>query len=127
MTSMSSMMQSSAKPEGDISSVFASLSGDDMNKPLEPRFVELKRQIIQGHEEEVKNSWYRLLDALKREIVIVHSSNQSIIPQVNFSDIKNLSSDVRNEIQTRGVMVVRGVLPEIDALKLKADVQNYIK
>jgi hypothetical protein len=75
----------------------------------------------------VKNSWYRLLHALKREIAIVRSSNQSIIPQVNFSNIKNLSSDVRNEIQTRGVMVVRGVLPEVDTLKLKADVQNYIK
>ncbi len=75
----------------------------------------------------MKNSWYRLLHALKREIAIVRSSNQSIIPQVNFSDIKNFSSDVRNDIQTSGVMVVRGVLPEVDTLKLKVDVQNYIK
>jgi len=42
MPSMSSMMQSSAKPESDIWSVFASLSGNDMNKPLEPRIAQLK-------------------------------------------------------------------------------------
>jgi hypothetical protein len=42
MTSILSMMQSSAKLEDDIWSVFASLSGDDMNKPLEPRIAQLK-------------------------------------------------------------------------------------
>jgi hypothetical protein len=126
-TKMSSMMQSSVKPEGDISSVFASLSGDDMNKPLEPRFAQLKKQIIGGHEQQVKDSWYRLLDALKRENVIIRSANQSVIPQVNFNDMKNLSSDIRDEIRTRGVMVVRDVLPEVHALKLKTEVQNYIK
>ncbi len=127
MTSMSSMMQSSAKPEGDISSVFASLSGDDMNKPLEHRFAQLKEQIIRGHEQQVKDSWYRLLDALKREISIIRSSGVTIIPQVNFNDIENVSSNIRNEIRTRGVIVVRGVLPGAYALKLKTDVQNYIK
>ncbi len=109
MTSMSSMMQMSAKPEGDISSVFASLSGDDMNKHLEPRFAQLKEQIIRGHEQQVKDSWLRLLDALKHEISIIRSSGGTVIPQVNFNDIENLSSDLHNEIQTRGVMVVRGV------------------
>jgi hypothetical protein len=127
MASMSSMMQVSAKPEGDISSVFASLSGDDMNKPLEPRFAQLKEQIIRDHKQEVKDSWYRLLDALKREISIIRSSGSSVIPQVNFNDMKNLSSDVRNEIRARGVMVVRGVLSEDHAIKLKTNVQNYIQ
>jgi len=35
-------MQSSAKPEDDIWSVFGSLSDDDINKPLEPRIAQLK-------------------------------------------------------------------------------------
>ncbi len=126
-TKMSSMMQLSAKPEGDISSVFASLSGDDMNKPLEPRFAQLKEQIIRGHEQQVKDSWYRLLDALKREISIIHSSGSKVIPQVNFNDIENVSIDVYDEIRTRGVMVVRDVLPSTYALKLKTNVQKYIQ
>ncbi|CAF1452616.1 unnamed protein product [Adineta steineri] len=126
-TNMTSMMQNSIKPEGDISSVFASLSGDDMNKPLEPRFVQLKKQIIQGYEQQVKDSWYRLLDSLKHEIAIIRSSNQSIIPQINFNDMNDLSSDIRNKIKTRGVIIIRNVLPNEYALKLKEDVQNYIK
>ena len=126
-TSMSAMMQSTGKPEGDISSVFASLSGDDMNKPLEPRFAQLKEQIIVGYEEQLKDSWYRLLDALKREISTIHSSGSSVIPQIDYNDIDHLSKNVYDEIRTRGVMVVRGVLPKIDALKLKTDVKKYIK
>src|SRR3954467_10186235 len=94
MTSMSSMMQSSAKPEGDISSVFASLSGDDMNKPLEPRFAQLKEQIIYGYEEQLKDSWYRLLDALKHEISTIRSSGLSVIPQIDYNEIDNVSKDV---------------------------------
>ncbi|UJR08036.1 hypothetical protein I4U23_012313 [Adineta vaga] len=126
-STMTSMMQISTKPEGDVSSVFASLSGDDMNKPLEPRFAQLKKQIVQDHEEQVRDSWFRLLVALKREIAVIRNSKQSIIPEVNFNDIHNLSENIRNDIRTRGVMVVRGVLSEAFALKLKADVKNYIK
>lgn len=127
MKSMTSMTQSTTKPEGDISSVFASLSGVDPNKPLEPRFAQLKAQIIRGHEQQVKDSWYRLLEALKHELAIIRSSGHSLIPQVNFSDLNKLSPNVINEIRTRGVMVVRGVLPKDEALKLKTDVQEYIK
>ncbi|CAF4361696.1 unnamed protein product, partial [Rotaria magnacalcarata] len=64
-TTMYSMTRSQPKPEGDISSVFVSLSGVDADKPLEPRFSQLKAQIIRDHEQQVKDSWYRLLDALK--------------------------------------------------------------
>lgn len=125
-TSMSSMMQSKGKPEGDISSVFASLSGDDMNKPLEGRFAQLKEEIIGKNEEELKDSWYRLLDALKGEISKISSSGSSIIPQIDYNDIDHLSKDICDEIRTRGVMVIRGVLPKTDALKLKSDVKKYI-
>ncbi|CAF3722721.1 unnamed protein product [Rotaria sp. Silwood1] len=125
---MSSMMLPySMKPEGDISSVFASLSGDDADKPLEPRFAQLKAEIISGYEREVKDSWYRLIDALKRENAIIRSSRIAIIPEVDFNNMKNISSDLISEIRTRGSMIVRGVLPENNALKLKTDVEDYIR
>ncbi|CAF2815217.1 unnamed protein product [Rotaria sp. Silwood2] len=127
-TTMSSMMTPySMKPEGDISSVFASLSGVDADKPLEPRFAQLKAKIIRGHEQQVKDSWYRLLDALKRENAIIRSSRKTIIPEVDFNNMKNLSSDLINEIRTRGSMIVRGVFPENDALKLKTGAEDYIR
>ena len=121
------MMQSSAKPEGDISSVFASLSGDAANQPLDPRFAQLKAQIIQGYESQVTDSWYRLLDALKRENAIIRSSDTAVIPSVEFDQMKHLSSSAMDEIRTRGVVVVRGVLPIVDALKLKVDAEDYIR
>ncbi|CAF1223477.1 unnamed protein product [Adineta ricciae] len=124
---MTSMMYRSTKPEGDVSSVFASLSGDDMNKPLEARFAELKQEIIQGYEQQVKDSWFRLLDVLKQETETVRRSKQSSIPEIQFNDIHNLSSELQNNIRTRGVVIVRGVLHETDALKLKTGVKNYIK
>ncbi|CAF3806651.1 unnamed protein product [Rotaria socialis] len=126
-TTMYSMTQSQPKPEGDISSVFASLSGVDAGKPLEPRFSQLKAQIIRGHEQQVKDSWYRLLDALKHENDTIRFSDKSIIPEVEFNSIKNLSADLVNEIRNRGTMIVRGVLPENEALKLKLDAEDYIK
>ncbi|CAF1557179.1 unnamed protein product [Rotaria magnacalcarata] len=126
-TTMYSMTRSQPKPEGDISSVFVSLSGVDADKPLEPRFSQLKAQIIRDHEQQVKDSWYRLLDALKHENDTIRSSDKSIIPEVEFNSIKNVSADLENEIRNRGTMIVRGVLPENEALKLKLDVEDYIK
>ena len=126
-SSMSAMMQPSKKPEGDISSVFASLSGVAADEPLEPRFVQLKAQIIQGYEKQVTDSWYRLLDALKVENAKVRSSGSSIIPEVRFDQIGHLSNDMIERIRNCGTMVVRGVLSEEEALQLKADAQQYIK
>lgn len=124
---MYSMRRLQPKPEGDISSVFATLSGVDADKPLDLRFAQLKAQIIKGHEKQLKESWYRLLDALKRENEIIRCSNKKIIPEIDFDNINNLSTDVINEIRKCGSMIVRQVLPENDALKLKLDVQDYIR
>lgn len=124
---MTSMMQLSPKPDGDISSVFATLSGDAADKPLDPRFAQLKADIIRGHEQSVHDSWYRLLDALKHENAMLRSSGKTLIPEVDFNDIKNISLNLVDEIRERGVMIVRGVLCETDALELKTDVEDYIR
>lgn len=120
-------VQSSAKPEGDISSVFASLSGDQANQPLEPRSAQLKARITEGYESQVTDSWYRLLDALKRENTIIRSSDNAVIPSVELHQMRNLSSSAINAIRTRGVMIVRGVLSEDYALKFKLDAEEYIR
>lgn len=120
-------MQPSAKPEGDISSVFASLSGVSADQPLEPRFAQLKAQIIHGHEDKLLDSWHRLLDALKRQTATVRANADSVIPRVHFDQIHRLSRDQIDRIRNSGVMVVQGVLSEKEALKLKSDVQEYIR
>jgi hypothetical protein len=60
-----------AKKEGDISSVFASLSNES-SQPLPERFITLKRSIVgaEGSEslDRVYESWKDLLSVLKREV-----------------------------------------------------------
>ena len=55
------------KQEGDISSVFPSLSGK-VAPPLPARFSEIKRQRVAGYEEAFKAAWPRLLSSLKHEV-----------------------------------------------------------
>ena len=68
------------KAQGDISSVFPSLSG---KKPetLPSRFQDLKAQLVKGKEQEIQDSWFRLLASLREEI----------------DKIKRLGSDVRRK------------------------------
>lgn len=55
------------KAAGDISSVFPSLSGI-APPPLHPRFAALKRQYLNGREDELQAGWDRLLGKLKKEV-----------------------------------------------------------
>src|SRR5277367_5237957 len=69
------------KPEGDISSIFISLSGGKAH-PLPERFAQLKNRLLAGHEEQIKASWERLLERLHHEIKIVKRQGPAIIPVI---------------------------------------------
>ena len=55
------------KAQGDISSVFPSLTGKKP-EPLPTRFRELKYQLAQGREHQLFGSWSRLLASLREEV-----------------------------------------------------------
>lgn len=123
---MSSMTMSS-KREGDISNSFKSLDGTD-KQPLPDRYRQLKLDLIQGHEEQVVESWKRLLRRLKEENEEVARRGSSIIPEVDAEDLKRgLSDEVKEEIKKRGVVVVRGVVPEDEARAYKNEVEDYVR
>src|SRR4051812_43354938 len=106
------------KRAGDISDAFASLSNAAV-APLPPRFAENKRELIRGNEDAVIASWNRLLDYLKRELPVIEERGPSIIPEVSFEDVKNGSvpEGFEKEYRKRGVAVIRGVVPEQEALE----------
>ncbi|KAF2156557.1 DUF1479-domain-containing protein [Myriangium duriaei CBS 260.36] len=116
---------SAQKREGTIADAFASLSGQKF-EPLEPRFAAIKQDLIQGHEEAIHASWIRLLDQLRTETETIAKLGSNIVPQINFTDLANPSASFNHEYRKRGVAVVRGVLPENDALDLKADIRRYV-
>lgn len=114
------------KRAGDISDAFASLSGQDF-KPLTPEYADLKGRLIKGRENEVRESWERLLRELREEIPLIVELGSKVIPEIDFKDIDNAPEAFSSELRKRGVAVVRGVVPEQDALQWKEDLREYIR
>ena len=114
------------KRAGDISDAFASLSGQEF-KPLKPEYADLKGRLIKGRENEVRESWERLLRDLREEIPLIIELGSKVIPEIDFKDIDNAPDVFNNELKKRGVAVVRGVVAEEEALEWKEDLRNYIR
>lgn len=117
-----------SKVPGDISSVFPSLSGVD-SPPLPPRFADLKRRLIQGHEDRVIDSWHRLLADLRKEIDAIKTQGSKVIPELEFRDMSSMEERTRfrDGLRKRGVGLIRGAVSEREALGWKELVQRYIQ
>jgi hypothetical protein len=116
----------SGKAEGTIADSFASLSGQQF-EALEPRFANVKENLIRGNEQAVKASWDRLLLTLKDEVQEIKRLGSSIVPQIDFKDIDAPSEHFSSEYRKRGVAVIKGAIPEAEALQMKEDLREYIK
>ena len=114
------------KKEGDISSVFVSLSGN-APEPLPARFAHVKRTLIEGREEQVKASWIRLLRTLQKKTAEVERLGSAIIPSVKFDEIHATFPTFQKALKETGVGVIRGVVPQEVARSYKDDVERYIK
>lgn len=118
--------QKPSRKEGDISSVFVSLSGV-APEPLPERFAEIKRQLIRGHEDLIGDSWKRLLKQLAAENEKVKRLGSGIIPQIEFKDLKDAPKDFIEETKKHGVAVIKGVIPEDEARSYKTEIEQYVK
>jgi len=125
-TQLRTVATQSQKRAGDISDAFASLSGHDF-KPLAPAYAALKARLIRGHESQVRESWERLLRTLREEIPLIVELGSKIIPEIDFKDVENAPEAFSSELRKRGVAVVRGVVPEQEALQWKEDLKEYIR
>jgi len=124
-TAFRTITTAATKRGGTIADAFASLSGQDW-KPLEPRFSMIKQNLIKGNEEAIKASWIRLLARLRDETAIVTQATSSIVPEIRFCEINSAPSTFQQEFKKRGAAVIRGVVPEHEALQMKADLKTYI-
>lgn len=117
-----------SKAAGDISSVFPSLSGVD-SPPLPPRFADLKRRLIQGHEDRVRDSWHRLLADLRKEVDLIEALGSKVIPELEFRDMHDMvkRTEFRDGLRKRGVGLIRGVVSEREALGWKELVKRYVQ
>lgn len=117
--------QTTTKREGDISDAFASLSGvKDQTLPDEFRL--LKLHLTRGREQDIQAGWNRLLDELRVENEVVAQKGPAVIPEVRFSHLAADLAAASPEIKKRGVVVVRGVIPEDEARGYKLELDEYI-
>ncbi|KAG9235168.1 hypothetical protein BJ875DRAFT_281489 [Amylocarpus encephaloides] len=114
-----------ARKEGDISSVFVSLSGVTP-PPLPTRFADVKKVLATGHEAKLKVSWGRLLKALEEEVKVISSRGPAIIPSIQFEDLKSNPGGFYEELRWRGAAVVRSVVPREEARKYKEETERYV-
>jgi len=115
-----------SKRAGDISDAFVSLSGQNF-APLAPEYAGLKGRLIRGHEDAVRESWERLLKDLREEIPHIVATGSKVIPEIDFKDIDDAPETFSKELRKRGVAVIRGVVPEQEALGWKEDLREYIR
>ncbi|WPH04843.1 Hypothetical protein R9X50_00774000 [Acrodontium crateriforme] len=116
---------SAQKKEGDISDAFASLSGMQF-KPLASRFATLKQNLLANNADALHASWTRLLASLREEIPLIAERGSSIVPQIDFADLDSASSTFRAAHKKRGVAVIRNVVPQDEALRMKSELRQYI-
>jgi hypothetical protein len=116
------------RKEGDISSVFASLSGGEAI-PLPSRFAEIKQHLIAPNPTALSSSFTRLLSTLRSEIEQISTTGSSIIPSIEFSEINNHSriKPFANSLEKRGVAIIRGVVDQDVALGWKEEIKAYIR
>lgn len=122
-----STTSSENRAEGSFENAFASLSSE--TKELPPRFKELKLQLIRNNEDAILASWHRLLEVITSSTIPrIKNLGQKAIPSVDFSAIKDgrLPDYARSELKAAGVIIVRGIVTEKQALDWKADVREYI-
>ncbi|KAJ5819761.1 hypothetical protein N7474_005352 [Penicillium riverlandense] len=115
------------RKEGDISSVFVSLSSKGEAAPLDERFAEQKRRLIADRGDQLKRSWDRLLCKLRDEVRTIEERGPDIIPSIDFKDIHAAPRSFHEELKKRGVAVIRGVIPEAEARGYKEDIEAYVR
>ncbi|KAF9817058.1 hypothetical protein IEO21_03640 [Rhodonia placenta] len=104
--------------------VFTSFSGEPVVLP--DRFAALKRHICTDPER-MMHSWQGLLRELEGAVEEVAEKGAELIPQVSYSDVKHGLTDAQvMDIKKRGVVIVKGGIPEEEALGWKESIKEYI-
>lgn len=106
--------------------------------------AKLKEEII-GDKEKLKSSWKEVLDDLKgtttkfqakgsqvrhqnvTSLTYLICQGSQLIPEVNFSDLENLSLDDTYLIKHRGCVIIRNVVDREQAQGWKARLQDHVQ
>lgn len=118
------LSKAKVRDTGDISSVFTSLGKDELFL-LPQKYAEIKRNLV-NNKDELTASWRRLKRALADGIEEIKQTGPDIIPIVLFTELDNISEQKRKEIEKRGSLIIKTVIPKEKAIQLKNNVIDYI-
>ncbi|KAI9489915.1 DUF1479 domain protein [Zychaea mexicana] len=123
------MLRSANKAKGNISSVFAHLGAS--TPEIDPRFLELKKQIAPKNPDVLRKAFDRVLNAMEIESQTIRQRGSAVIPEVTMEDIKanggRLPSKLIPEVKKRGAVVVRNIVDRAVAAEYKSSIQDYIQ
>ncbi|KAK4684908.1 hypothetical protein P7C73_g5253, partial [Tremellales sp. Uapishka_1] len=105
------------RKEGDIASVFSSLSGEK-DAVLPERFLNLKRKIIgdEANQERLRQSFATLTNRLATAAKEIQRDQQKCIPEITFDEFTSSPSrDTLDRIRKCGTVVIRDVVSEATA------------
>ncbi|PPQ84327.1 hypothetical protein CVT26_011435 [Gymnopilus dilepis] len=98
---------------------------------LPPRFAALKATLASSYgpnfEENATRSWGEILEELNKLAKVTQEEGSNYIPQVNFSDLHSLSKDEIAKIKRKGVLVIKDVVPDEQALKWREELKEYVR
>ncbi|CAL8144552.1 unnamed protein product [Orchesella dallaii] len=118
----------STRKPGNIISAFKA----NTDESILERYPPLKQELLNANnlKEKLIDSWTRLTKEIENETEEIKRLGPNVIPQVEFSEIaKNggtFPQDVAKEVKKRGMVVIRNVVSEQEALQYKKDVKEYI-
>lgn len=95
---------------------------------LSQRFAALKESMVSRREDSLVSSWRQLLEAIREEVDLVSSLGSQIVPSIDFADIRKLeyAESFQEELRTRGVAVIRNVVPRDTALDWEDETRVYL-
>ncbi|KAF8627751.1 hypothetical protein AX17_006118 [Amanita inopinata Kibby_2008] len=110
------------KEEGSISSLFTSLTGEEASA-LPGRFADLKKNLWK---DSLVESWRQVLCELEGVVQEIAERGTSMVPRVTFQELqKGLSIEQEAAIKKVGTVIIKGAIPEQEALTWKAEIRAY--
>ncbi|KAF8071601.1 hypothetical protein FPV67DRAFT_1622090 [Lyophyllum atratum] len=101
-----------------------------MAAPLPPRFADLKQEIAASYpdfKDRVTQAWGEIIAELKNVNADIAKTGPDYIAQVNFADLDKLSAEEIEKIKRRGSVVIRDVVPDAEAIRWKALLDEFVK
>ncbi|KAG8988850.1 hypothetical protein FRB94_002186 [Tulasnella sp. JGI-2019a] len=116
--------------DGDISKFAKSAGAKVVN--LTPQYAELKQSIVGSSPEahqHLRESFANLLEAIKAGVEEIKSRGSDVVPEASFTEVTSKGSDGAwiEEVKRRGVVVVRDVVDDEEALEWKEKLKRYVE